>query len=185
MPDAKLARCPRCKAYALVAEAQGVRIAVDIAPVDALGYGHAVANGVGLWRCENAPGRPARILGPRLAGANPSWGVGGSQTGSQRLHAEHSCGAPARDMVILNVSAPKDQAPATPGAPGAGNLLHDALAAVAQDRASRSPAPSATPRRSEILGPCGICGRRIKEGEPHWSITHGHLWVDGTHEDCP
>jgi hypothetical protein len=183
--DAKLARCPRCKAYALVAERQGLRVAVDIAPADALGFGHAVANGIDLYWAENVPGRPAKLLGRRSATQRPSWGQNGAQSGSQRLHAEHSCGAPARDMVILNVSAPKDQAPATPGAPGAGNLLHDALAAVARDRDSRSPAPSATPRRSRPPV-CTICDRVIAVGELYYAVEcPPGVYAWALHEECP
>lgn len=186
MADAKLARCPRCKAYVLVAERSGIRIAVDITPADAIAYGIAIAQGpIDFYWVESTPGRPSRVLGRYSGTPRPSWGPGGSQTGTQRLHAEHSCGAPARDMVILDVQRPKDQAPATPGAPGAGNLLHDALAAVARDRDSRSPAPSATHRPSEVLGRCGICDRRIQPGESYWSITHGRDWIAGTHEECP
>lgn len=185
----KLGQCPRCKGYGLIADVQGLRVALDVAPLDALGFGLAVANRVGLWRVEKRQdGTPGRLRA-YSATSPPSWVLGGAQAAVQGLglvHAEHSCGAPARDMVILNVTGPKDSAPATPGAAGAGNLLRDALAAVAQDRATRSPAPSATPRpSSEVLGNCGICGRRIRPGEKYWSVTHGHIWIDGTHEECP
>lgn len=183
MAEAKLGRCPRCKAYCLVAERQGIRVAVDIAPADALGFGVAVANGVDLYWVENRPGRGSSVLGRRSAAQNPSWGVGGSQTGSQRLHAEHSCGAPARDIVIVNVQRPLS-APATPGSPRGGPHQPDARAGAAGGPASPSRAPSATHRRSKPFR-CAICDRVIKETEVYSAIECGVEFTWAAHEDCP
>lgn len=190
--EAKLARCPRCHQHTLVAERQGVRIAIDIVPVDALGFGVAVAGGIDLYWAQNEPGQPSRVLGRRSAAENPSWAPGGSQTGSQRLHAEHSCGASARDQVILNVSSPKGSAPVTPGAPGAGNLLQRALAVAtgAPERPSR--APSVTPHLFDHGAPshlqsrparCSTCNRLVDTGQPHSMIRWGsYAWAN--HEEC-
>lgn len=182
---AKLAQCPRCQAYTLVAERYGVAVAVDVAPTDALGFGVAVASGVELYWAQNEPGQPARVLGRRSAAENPSWGPGGSQTGTQRLHAEHSCGASARDMIIVQVAAPKGSAPATPGAAAAGSHQRAAPVAGAPAPGGPSPATSATHRRSEPRGRCGICGKPVHPGVLSWSITHGGDWIYGEHEECP
>ena len=157
--EAKLAQCPRCKAPTLVAERQGYRIAIDIAPVDALGFGVAVAGGIELYWAQNEPGQPSRVLGRRSAAENPSWGPGGSQTGSQRLHAEHSCGASARDQVILNVQRPLS-APVTPGSPRGGLLPPDAPAGAtaAPQRPSRATSVIRPPSRPTR---CGICDKMI------------------------
>lgn len=193
---ARLGRCPRCKGYVLVDDADGIRLAVDVAPVDAVGYGVAVVNGVRLWWAETTPGRPSRVLGPLSGSRNPSWGPGGAQTSIQKLHAEHSCGAPHRDIAIINVQSDtgKGSAPATPGAAGAGS--HHRAAPVAASPptgsssaaarpASPSPAATATPHLSEVLGRCGICGVKVRKGQKYWSITWGNDWVDGGHEECP
>src|SRR5690606_26798926 len=145
--EAKLAQCPRCHQHTLVAERMGVRVAIDVAPADALGFGVAVAGGVGLWWAQNEPGQPSRVLS-RYAGGNsptqPSWAPGGAQSGSEKLHAEHSCGAPARDQVILSVSSPKSSAPATPGAPKAGSHPGTAPAGATPGPGHPSPAGHAT-----------------------------------------
>jgi hypothetical protein len=180
--EAKLARCPRCKQHGLVAERQGIRVAVDIVPVDALGFGVAVASGVDLYWAQNEPGQPARILGRRSAAENPSWGPGGSQTGSQLLHAEHSCGAPARDMVIVPVSRPLS-APVTPGSPRGGPRQPDAPAGAtrAPERPSRAPRVIRPPSRPTR---CGICDKMIVAGQSWWGFEHATT-VYAEHEDCP
>lgn len=185
MAEARLARCPRCKAYTLLSKDAGLLVAVDIAPAGAPAFGVAVARGVWLYWVKNEPGRPVERLDSYSGHRQPTWGAGGAQTGTTRLHVEHSCGAPARDQVIVNVTSPKGSAPATPGNPEAGSLRPAAHGASAGAKATPSPAPSATLPPSEILGRCGICGRQIRPGEIYWSITHGHLWIDGEHEDCP
>jgi phage FluMu protein Com len=182
--DAKLARCPRCKAYGLVAEHQGLRTAVDIAPVDAVRFGQAVVQAVGLWWVENEPGRPARLLGGYSAARRPSWGAGGAQTGSQRLHAEHSCGAHARDMVIVPVSTPKDSAPATPGALKAGNLLLDAPVATASAPARPSPATYATSHPSDHAVRCYDCRKLIDQARESFTGIFHERWVWAVHEEC-
>jgi hypothetical protein len=179
MGEAKLGRCPRCKGYALVAERQGLRVAVDIAPVDALGFGVAVAGGVELYWAQNEPGRPARVLGRRSARENPSWGVNGSQTGSQRLHAEHSCGAPARDIVLVPVSRPQ-QPSATSGRSEAGSRPLAAPAGGTRALGRPSPVRHATRRPSR----CSVCDRMIKPGELYVAIDHPQChWA--VHEECP
>lgn len=182
MAEAKLGRCPRCKAHGLVDDADGIRLAVDIAPVDALGYGVAVASGVRLWWVENTPGRPSRVLGPLSAARNPSWGPGGCQTSVQKLHAEHSCGASARDWVIVNVQRPPS-APVTPGSPRGGPHQPDAPAGATRAPERPSPAPPATRRPSEPLR-CDICDQLIKRGAVYSAIECGQL-VWAIHEDCP
>lgn len=184
MANARLAQCVRCKAISLVDNADGIALAVDVAPVDALGFGVAVASGCRLWWVENEPGRPARVVGALRSGRNPSWGPGGSQTSIQKLHVEHGCGAPHTDHRILPVNAPKDSAPATPGAAGAGNRRPAAPGARAQAPGSRSPATPATPRRSEPRGRCGICNRPIHPGVEWWGFTYGNEFVYGEHVEC-
>lgn len=185
---AKLARCPRCQGHTLVDERAGIRIAVDVAPADAAGFGLAVASGRHLYWVENTAGRGSSVRSRYSGAPGPSWGGFGSQAGTQgfgRLHAEHSCGAPARDQVILNVQSPKDSAPATPGAAGAGNRPRAVLVAEARGLDIRSPATTATPRPSEVLGRCGVCNQRVQPGQPYWAITWGSEWIDGQHEECP
>lgn len=184
MSETRLGRCPRCKAYTLVAERSGIRVAVDIPPADALAFGIAVASGIDLYWVKKPPGRPSSVLGRYSGTPRPSWGPGGAQEGVQRLHAEHSCGAPARDMAIINVQRPRS-ALVTPGSHRGGPHPPDAPASASQAPRRPPPATPATRPPSEILGPCSICGARIIPGQPYWSITHGHLWVDGAHEECP
>lgn len=194
---AKLGRCPRCKAYALVDNAQGVTLAVDIAPVDALGYGVAVASGHRLWWVETGQKRPSRVVGPLSGSRAPSWGPGGAQTSIQKLHQEHGCGAPHRDIVIVPVSSPKGSAPATPGAPGAGNHHRDApgghsrstgSSSGAGSTASPSPATSVTRPRSEPRQRafrCDVCNRLVdRKTEEYLAIDHDtYAW--GYHLECP
>jgi hypothetical protein len=184
MAEAKLGRCPRCKAYGLVADVQGVRIALDIAPVDAAGFGLAVASAAPLallYWVKNEPGRPLRLLGGYFGSPRPSWGPGGSQTGTQRLHAEHSCGAPARDMVIVPVQRPLS-APVPPGSRRGGPHPPDVPAGATQAQEPRSRATSATPRRSRALR-CQTCRKLIDRTQPHFAIEHETL-ACGWHEEC-
>ncbi len=185
MPEAKLGRCPRCKGYSLVAEQQGVRVAVDIAPADALGYGNAVASRVHLYWVENEPGRPARVVSRYGGAPRPSWGPGGSQTGTQRLHTEHSCGAPARDQVIVKVDGPKDSAPATPGDPGAGSRHLAALAFGASAPATPSPAPSVTRLPSDHATRCHDCRKLIDQKTESFTGIFYERWIWAVHEECP
>jgi phage FluMu protein Com len=187
MADLKLGRCPRCKAYALVADASGIRYAVDVAPVDAVGLGKAVGFGVGLWWVASKPGRPSRLTGGYGGPGSPkqpSWAAGGAQAPSDsRLHAEHSCGAPARDIVIMNVTRPKGSAPVTPGAPGAGSRHHAAHGSSAPGPTPPSPAATATRPRSKALR-CDNCNQLIDRTQPHYAIEYDTMrW--GNHEECP
>jgi len=180
--EAKLARCPRCHQPTLVAERQGYRIAIDILPADALGFGVAVAGGIDLYWAQNEPGQPARVLGRRSAAENPSWGPGGLQTGSQRLHAEHSCGASARDQVILTPSRPLS-APVTPGKHRGGLHRPDAPAGATAAPQRPSRAQPATHLRSRPVR-CSTCNRVIREGEPYTGIQY-ELYAWANHEECP
>lgn len=187
MADTRLGRCPRCKAYALVAERQGIRVAVDIAPVDAGGFGQAVGLGIGLLWVTSSPGRPSRLSGAYggpSASAQPSWAAGGAQSASDsRLHAEHSCGAPARDIVIMNVSRPKGSAPVTPGAPGAGSRHHAVPGSSAPAPTLPSRVVTATRPRSKALR-CDNCNKLIDRTQPHYAIEYDTMrW--GNHEECP
>ena len=180
--EAKLARCPRCHQHTLVAERQGYRIAIDIVPADALGFGVAVAGGIDLYWAQNEPGQPSRILGRRSAAENPSWGPNGAQTGSQRLHAEHSCGAPARDQVILTPSRPLS-APVTPGKHRGGLHRPDAPAGATAAPERPSHAQPATHLRSRP-GRCSTCNRVVREDELRCEIRWGaYVWVN--HAECP
>lgn len=183
MGEAKLGRCPRCKGYALVAERQGYRVAVDIAPADAAAFGLAVASGVELYWAQNEPGQPARVLGRRSAAENPSWGPNGAQTGSQRLHAEHSCGAPARDIVIVPVTRPQ-QPSATSGRSEAGSRPLAAPAGGTQGLGPLSPVQPATRRRSKAVR-CHDCNRLIDQRKPFTGIEYEGNWVWAVHEECP
>lgn len=184
MAEAKLGKCPRCGNFALVDKAQGVALAVDLLPVDALGFGSAVAGGIRLWWVETGQKRPSRVVGPLRGDRNPSWGPGGAQASIQKLHQEHACGAAHRDIAIVQVEAPKGSAPATPGAAEAGNHRRAARVAGARARGGPSPATTATPRRSDPRGRCGVCNRPIHPGVEAWSITHGGEFVYGEHVDC-
>ena len=184
MGKAVLGKCPRCGSFVLVDKSAGVTLAVDLLPVDASGFGFAVAGGIGLWWAQNEPGQPARVLGHRSAAENPSWGQNGAQTGTQRLHQEHACGALHRDMIIVDVAAPKGSAPATPGAAEAGNHHRAAPVAGAPAPVSLSPVISATPRPSEPRGRCGVCRKPIHPGVEWWGFTHGAEFIYGEHVDC-
>lgn len=185
---AKLGRCPRCKQHALVADISGLRLAVDIAPALPVAFGNALAGGVGLWWVQNEPGRGSRVLRPYSAGQEIPWGSGGLQEGAQRLHTEHSCGAPARDMVILSVTGPKGSAPATPGAKVAGSRPAPALAGATPSGtlADRSPAPSTSHHRFKPPR-CGICEKVITSSPgTYWGFEHPPgVWVYAEHEECP
>jgi hypothetical protein len=185
--DARLARCPRCKAYALVAERQGLRVALDIAPADAIAFGVAVGHDgpESLYWVENRPGRPSSVRARYSGAPRPSWGPGGAQTGTQRLHVEHSCGAPARDMVIVPVSSPKGSAPATPGAAGAGSHHRAAPVSGAQDRATPSPAPSATRHPSDFAVRCHDCRKLIDQADQSFTGIFHERWQWAVHEECP
>lgn len=184
MADLRHARCPRCKAIVLVADALGLRYAVDIAPVDAGGFGRAIASGVGLlWVVPGLSG------GRKLSGGyggpgspkQPSWAPGGAQGGSDALHTEHSCGAPARDMVLLSVQRPPS-APATPGSHRGGPRQPDAPGAAHGAPEPRSPARPATRRPSERPRAirCSTCNRLIdRAAEPYVSIEHDtYRWAN-------
>lgn len=182
MADARLARCPRCSGFTLVAERQGIRLAVDVAAVDAVGYGTAVAGGVGLWWVENRPGRGSRVVGGYVAARRPSWAPGGSQNAVQgfgRLHAEHSCGASARDMIVVEVVSPKASAPATPGAPKAGSRPNAAPAGASPGREFPSRAGRVSPRPFK----CSVCNRGISDKQEYSAIECGtYAWA--CHEEC-
>lgn len=191
--DARLAQCPRCKTYTLVDERHGVRLAVDIAPVDAVAYGNAIAVGVELYWVQKRQNGGMGALSRYSGTPRPSWGPGGLQEGIQRLHAEHSCGAPARDMVILNVTPPKNSAPATPGAPKDGSRPKPAPAGATPGQGRPSPAGYATGHLSDDLGGfrpptrptrCGICDQMITPGQAWWGFEHSTT-VYAEHEECP
>ena len=182
MAEAKLGRCPRCKAYALVDDADGVRLAIDIAPVDALGFGVAVASGVRLWWAENTPGRPSRVLGPLSGSRQPSWGPGGAQRSVQKLHAEHSCGASARDMVLVSVQRPPS-APVPPGSHRGGPRQPDAPAGATAGPERPPHAQPVTRPRSERAIRCDTCNRLIDRALPHTAVDHDTFsW--GVHLEC-
>jgi hypothetical protein len=182
----QLAQCPRCASYTLVGTATGITVAVDIAPLLAQGLANAVVHRVGLWWVEEGPdGRPGRLKPPGAA-PRPSWGPNGSQTGTQRLHAEHSCGALAKDMRIVQPPGAQQgppSAPVTPGSPRGGHRPPDAPAGATGGRERPSRAQPATHLRSRPVR-CATCDRIIAEGEPYTGIQCGtYAWAN--HEECP
>lgn len=180
-----LARCPRCKGYSLVDTRQGIRVAVDIAPADPVAYGNAVVHRLNLYWVKNDPGRPPALVSRHSGTPGPSWGLSGAQEGVQRLHVEHSCGAPARDQVIIKPQSPKGSAPATPGAAGAGNLPRAAPVAGASAPASPSPAPSVTRPPSDFAVRCHDCRRLIDQKSQEFVGIFYERWVWAVHEECP
>lgn len=188
MAELKLGRCPRCKAYALVADLHGIRHAIDVAPANALRFGQAVGLGVGLWWVVAAPGGARKLSGAYSGPQSrkqPSWAPGGAQSGSDALHTEHSCGALARDVVLVSVQRPPS-APATPGSPRGGHRPPDAPAGAPRAPQPRSPAPPATRRPSRLRAlRCDTCRRLIdREAEAYTAIeTDTYRW--GVHEECP
>lgn len=175
MADLRHARCPRCKAIVLVADARGLRYAVDIAPADAIAFGRAIGQGIDLLWVVASPGGGVKLSGgyggPRSP-KQPSWAPGGAQGGSDKLHAEHSCGAPARDMVLLSVQRPPS-APATPGSHRGGPRQPDAPGAAHAAPEPRSPARPATRRPSERAIRCSTCNRLIdRRTEPYVGIEY-------------
>ena len=185
-PD--LAQCPRCQGFTLVGlSATQILVAVDVMSLNAQGFANALVSGVGLWAVEKTrEGTPGRLVRPP-GGPRPSWGANGQQTGTQPIHAEHSCGVLAQDMRKLKPEAPSGprSAPVTPGVPGAGIPPHDALDAGARALASRFRARHASRHLSD-LGPvrCATCDRIVDQRKPYVAIQCGaYRWANC--EECP
>lgn len=187
MKTPRLAQCPRCHGFVLLADDAGLAVAVDVGALSKQGWVNAVVGGVGLWWVTPAAdGTPGRLR-PLVGRPGISWSLEGAQTGSQRLHQEHSCGALHQDMRVIprkGADTGPPRASATSGGVPAGNRP---LAALAGAAAPSSPAATASPLRSEtpVLGRCGICGRKVRFDEEYWAITHGAEWIAGEHEECP
>lgn len=182
----QLAQCPRCQAFTLVGNAMGITVAVDVAPLLAQGYANAVVSGVGLWWVENGPDRRPGRLKPPGAAPRPSWGPNGSQTGTQRLHAEHSCGALAKDMRIVQPQGAQQgppSAPVTPGGPRGGLRPPDAPAGATRAPERPSRARPATHHPSRPFR-CTVCDRLLVHPESFVAIECGeYRWA--AHEECP
>lgn len=180
-----VAQCPRDQTIVLVAEIAGLHVAVDSTPLSLQGFADAFVVGVGLWRLTVGSGGASGRLDRPPAGWKPEWGVNGAQTGAQRLHAEHSCGAHAKDMRPLGLkSAEKGprRASATSGALPGGSRRSAAPAGATGALGRPSPATSATHLRSRPS--CDICGRIITEPGSFSSIECGrYTWA--VHEECP
>ena len=170
----------------LVAEVAGLALAIDSAPLSPQGIADAVVSGVGLWRLDTAPGATSGRLDRPPAGWKPEWGPQGSQTGAQRLHREHSCGAHAKDMRLLAVGKAQQgppSAPVTPGGPRGGLRQPDALAGATEAPERPSPAPRVIRPPSRPTR-CGICDRMIVAGQSWWGFEHTTT-VYAEHEECP
>ena len=109
--EIKLGQCNRCQAYVFMAMSSGIRSAADPAPVSRDGYVATLAGGMRLFRLVEQAGRPHKLLGVRPADLNPSFDENGAQTGTQRLLAEHGCGARQRNMVTFTELAQPEPTP--------------------------------------------------------------------------
>lgn len=183
--DLRLAQCLKCKGYTLLGNDRGLPIALDVTELDAARFGVAYTAGAYLYAVEKGQNGASRGRAVRATALELEWTPEGRLRG---LHGFHeSC--PVREQRPVNLTpAGKAPAPATPGAPGAGPLPTPAPASkppASPPAASASPRPSDGVRSSDVLGRCGICGRRVQPGQPYWSITHGRDWVDGQHVECP
>ena len=82
----KLAECPRCGAYVLLATVSGLRTAVDPAPLDRNAFIGALLDGKRTYDLQRTAGKPSKLV-DRFPGAPPF--------GTRETLAEHGCGAKA------------------------------------------------------------------------------------------
>lgn len=185
----KLGQCNRCEAFVFLAMSSGIRSAADVTPADRDAYIATLMDGRRSFDLGEVAGRPSKLLSRRLGSPAPPYDPGGSQISAQgrrKVLVEHGCGGRARNMVTFReVEQGPPPARAMPGSSRAGGPLPEAAHGLRVESIPRSPASPASRHRSEVLGRCGICGRKIQKGEPYWSITRGNEWIDGTHEECP
>lgn len=185
-----LAQCPRCKGYCLVVTISGIGFALSMTGVGRDDYVQGLVRRTPLFDLVRVAGSPSAAR-RRLAGTPaPSFDPLGAQIDADGVTVvvEHGCGAQARDMKIVEVAGPgKGSAPATHGSRWDGSPRPAVLAGAPSAHAPRFPASSVThpPSDTQVFGKCGVCDKMIRPGEIHWSITHGHLWIAGEHEECP
>lgn len=150
--EPKLAQCPRCQNYTLVATREAFTVAVDVAPLDRQGFANAVVSGVGLWAVVKGPGGASRMRTHPPGTPGLSFDPGGRQNGTQGfVHAEHSCGASARDQRIVPKVTRQGppQASATSGGHKGGSRPLAARAGASRDQERPSPAAPASPHLSD------------------------------------
>lgn len=200
----RLAQCPRCSHFVLLAHTAGLAVAVDVAAVDKQRWVNAVVGGIGLWWAEAAPGGGYKRLTPLRTSQRPSWTVHGTQEGVQRLHAEHSCGALAQDMVPVPTkgadTGPHQASATSGGAPDgsrrpaapAGARARSSLARYASHLHSDARIPGVTtlpdigeykPARPPRPVSCKICRKVIDQKKPFFGI-HYDAWIWAAHEEC-
>lgn len=200
----KLGQCPRCGRYVLASLCAGLKRAVDPGALpDIPAYIAALTEGRTTFELLEQAGRPWKLEPRTPASEAPRQGSQGLTGALGRpVVVEHGCGAHAMDAALFEETPPDPpSAPATPGSNRAGHRPGPAHVAGANPI---SPAPPATPRRSEIekhagrdgkpkpghvIPPgqpkCDRCGYRIDYGEPFTGLHHvTWQWAyhDGT---CP
>lgn len=188
---AGLAQCRRCQAWTLLDKAGPVPVAVDVTPLDVVGYRDTLLGAVGRWWVEKRQNGATRLRpaplgspGPRFAPSGAQVPLEGVTTGIESaIHAEH--GHAARDQRVVKPTDPKGSAPAMPGAQGAGSRPQTAHVYAARGPATRSAATPATARPFDPYARCGTCRRTIRRGEIYWGIQHGSVWIMAEHERCP
>lgn len=189
--DLRLSQCLKCRAYTLLGDDRGMPIALNVTPLDAVGFGRAVADGALLYRVEKRQNGASRGTAMASRTLEASWGPGGALVGAHgfrgTLHGLHET-CPVREQRPVSASGSASgppPAPATPGKRRGGPHPPPAPGTSSEGGVGRFLAGPASPRPSDVLGRCDICGRRVQPGESYWSITHGRDWIAGTHRECP
>lgn len=197
----RLGTCNRCSGYVLTCQTDGLKTAVDPAPLDGNeAYIAALVAGKGVYDLVEQAGRPHKLIPRTPRSPAPPWSPwavseahsasrGGPRPLSGRpILVEHGCGAHGMDASKVEVTpVGPPQAPVTPGRGSTGHLRPPVPAEAGRRAHSPFPAGHATPRPSEHPGQpaCERCGYRIAEAELFIGI-HCGTWIWAEHDGkCP
>lgn len=201
----KLATCNRCRAYVLVGNSDGQRVAADPAPVTQEAYIASLVAGRRVFDLLERAGRPHKLLGRGPGSSAPSWtGEGGTGLSvasrpPRKILAEHGCGAKGISSTRVEVTEVPD-APVEPAC-----VAWERQGWVRPPRCPRygregSTAPQGQPLYCGLCQPppfdrggagrplplpsrCDTCAKPIREGEMYSGVYHLG-WRFAMHERC-
>lgn len=158
-----LGTCQRCRGVVWLGEINGVRSAVDLAPVDAQRAVDAVVSGRMLLDAQTHTDGTPRTWSAHRGALRPG----------AHVYAEHVCGSLA-GYKPLPAPGGRVDPPVPPAGPSTPSTAPSAGPWTAPGARS-----AATPRSNPR---CSECGERLADGT-YWAIEHGGALVYACHAD--